>query len=348
MRAQAVNDSYFLSPASVVYCKRLLLKEDSVVSFTPVTLLLGIVLILGALALFFLDKIRPGYARESDKVYGVLMLVAGLLSLGHLTAGVTESFQLMLMTGMLMTLAVENVRKREAIIEPPMGRPDAYPPRPRYNERPPARRVYRAELDDRNAPRDSFGDRPGQRRPQRMAPGQDDYWPDDLNEQRKARQPYEEYGVPAGRLQPSPSPERRPADRPYADRPYPEERYGQRPPARPPAGPSTYPPQGGFDNGSMNRPTDDRPDVRSEGGPDRGPSDHSPNDRGQNDSGSNGYSDRPPENYSRPNASFANSNGPTERPNRDSRERPANGERTLDVKPYSEAPKVDLPDAPYS
>ncbi len=300
-------------------------------SFTPVTLLLGIVLILGALALFFLDKIRPGYARESDKIYGVLMLVAGLLSLGHLTAGVTESFQLMLMTGMLMTLAVENVRKRDVIVEPPIGRPDAYPPRPRYNERPPARRVYRAELDDRNGPpRDSLGDRLGQRRPQRMAPGQDDYWPDDLNEQRKARQPYEEYGVPAGRLQPSPGPDRRPSDRPY-----PEERYGQRPPARPPAGPSpsNYPPQGGFDNGSMNRPTEDVPDMRPEGRPDRG---------------SNDYNNRPPENYSRSNESFANSNGSTDRPNRENRERTASGERTLNVKPYSEAPKVDLPEDPYS
>jgi len=321
------------------------------VSFTPVTLLLGIVLIIGALALFFLDKIRPGYARESDKVYGVLMLVAGLLSLGHLTAGVTESFQLMLMTGMLMTLTVENVRRREAIIEPPMGRPDAYPPRPRYNERPPARRVYRAELDDRNGPpRDSFGDRNGQRRPQRMAPGQDDYWPDDLNEQRKARQPYEEYGAPAGRLQPSASPDRRPANTPY-----PEERYGQRPPARPPAGPAVggYSPPNGFDNGSMNRPSESgpsesrsgesRPNARTDEKFDRGSS-----DRGQNNQGSSGYSERPPENYSRPNESFANSQGPVERPNRDNRERPSNGDRTLNVKPYSEAPKLDVPEAPYS
>ena len=294
-------------------------------SFTPVTLLLGIVLIIGALALFFLDKIRPGYARESDKVYGVLMLIAGLLSLGHLTAGVTESFQLMLMTGMLMTLAVENVRKREPIIEPPMGRPDAYPPRPRYNERPQQRRVYRAELDDRNRPgRDAFGDRAGQRRPQRMAPGQDDYWPDDFNEQRKAaRAPYEEYGAPAGRLQPSPGSDRRPVARAQNGAPYPEERYGQRPPARPPAGPSpsNYPAQGGFDNGSMNRPSEDR-------------------DMGRADRGANSYDERSQDDYSRGNES--------ERANRDRPERSANSDRTLDVKPYSEAPKLDIPEAPYS
>ena len=303
-------------------------------SFTPVTLLLGIVLILGALTLFFLDKLRPGYARESDKVYGVLMLVAGLLSLGHLTAGVTESFQLMLMTGMLMTLAVENVRKREPVVEPPVGRPDAYPPRPRYNERPSTRRVYRAELDDRNGPpRDAFGDRQGQRRPPRMAPGQDDYWPDDFNEQRKARQPYEEYGAPAGRLQPSAGSDRRPpAARMQNGANYPEERYGQRPPARPPAGPSpsSYPPQGGFDNGSMNRPGEARGDAGGNGRDD---------DR---------YGDRPQENYSGPNEFSANAGGAGERPRRDNRERPGNGDRTLDVKPYSEAPKLDLPEAPRS
>ena len=274
--------------------------------FTPVTLLVGIALILGATALFFLDKIRPGYGRYSDKVYAVLLLIAGVLSLGHLTAGVTESFQVMLMAGMLFTLAIENIKNREAVVEPPVGRPNNYPPRPRYDDRPVAnRRVYRAELDDRNG---ALRDRS---RPQRMAPGQDDYWPDDFNEQRRARQPYEEYRGPAARLQPSPGAERRPPSR--ARESYPEERYGQRPPARPPAGqpPANYPPQNGFDNGSMSRPNDEgrngRPDERLDRGGER--------------------SDRSAE---------------------PSRERPANGDRKLDIKPYSEAPKMDSPERPYS
>lgn len=318
-------------------------------SFTPVTLLLGIVLIIGALALFFLDRIRPGYARESDKVYGVIMLIAGLLSLGHLTAGVTESFQLMLMTGMLMTITIENVRKREPIIEPPMGRSD-YPARPRYNERPPARRVYRAELDDRDRqPRDAFEDRYGQRRPQRMAPGPD-YWPDDLNEQRKAaRQPYEEYGAPAGRLQPSPSADRRPVARAQNGSPYPEERYGQRPPANPPIGPSpaNYPPpsQGGFDNGSMNRPVEDR-SVAERSISERSISERSIPDRdaGRSNIGQNGYDSRSQDNYLRGEEASMNA----DRSSRGNRERPANSDRMLDVKPYSEAPKLDIPEAPYS
>lgn len=323
-------------------------------SFTPVTLLLGIVLIIGALALFFLDKIRPGYARESDKIYGVLMLIAGLLSLGHLTAGVTESFQLMLMTGMLMTLSVESIRRREPLIEPPLGRPDAYPPRPRYNERPPVnRRVYRAELDDRNiALRDPLADRSGQRpRPQRMAPGQDDYWPDDFNEQRRVRQPYEEPVGPAARLQPSPGSDRRPSDRgSERSRDYPEERYAQRPP-RPPAGqppssysPSNYPPQNGFDNGSMNRPSDRPDESRSESKGDR----YDARSRDRPERAANGYGDRPPENYPRPDGSPADRSANGGNQNRESGERPANSDRTLDIKPYSEAPKLDLPEAPYS
>ncbi|MEO0351241.1 MAG: Ycf66 family protein, partial [Cyanobacteria bacterium P01_A01_bin.15] len=35
---------------------------------TPVPLLVGLILILGAVGLFFLDKIKPGYERSSDKV----------------------------------------------------------------------------------------------------------------------------------------------------------------------------------------------------------------------------------------------------------------------------------------
>ena len=279
--------------------------------FTPVTLLVGIALILGATALFFLDKIRPGYGRYSDKVYAVLLLIAGVLSLGHLTAGVTESFQVMLMAGMLFTLAIENIKNREAVIEPPMptGRPNNYPPRPRYDDRPVAnRRVYRAELDDRN---NSLRDRS---RPQRMAPGQDDYWPDDFNEQRRARQPYEEYRGPAARLQPSPGADNRRPPNNRAREAYPEERYGQRPPARPPAGqpPSNYPPQNGFDNGSMNRPSNDGRNGRADEGFDRG------------------------------------QEGDRDRSSEPGRERPSNGDRKLDIKPYSEAPKMDSPERPYS
>ena len=79
---------------------------------TPVPLLLGIVLIIGAVALFFLDKIKPGYERDSDKVYAVLCLLSGIFLLGHLTMELIPSFQQIIMVGMLIALMVQNIRSR--------------------------------------------------------------------------------------------------------------------------------------------------------------------------------------------------------------------------------------------
>ncbi|MEO1447156.1 MAG: Ycf66 family protein [Cyanobacteria bacterium J06635_11] len=288
-------------------------------SFTPVTLLVGIVLILGALALFFLDKLRPGYARDTDKVYAVLLLISGFLSLGHLTAGVTESFQLMLMAGMLFTLVLENVRNREPVVEPPMRmdpRPPR-PPRPRYDDRPQNRRVYRAELDERNDPRRA-GAFPGENRgyPPRMNPAQDprmasvrdDYRRGEYAPTDRPRQPYEEYRGPAGRLQPSPNGpnegfNNRPPER-YADN---NGRYGERPPAS--RGPMQRPPSEPPQNGTRGDETFAQ--RRPSGGEDR-------------------FDSRP--------GNRENSNGMNDR----SGERPPNTERALNVRPYSEAPKIDL------
>lgn len=79
---------------------------------TPVPLLIGIVLILGGVALFFLDKLKPGYGRDSDKVYAVLWLISGVFLLGHLTMELLASFQQLLMAGMLIALTIENVYAR--------------------------------------------------------------------------------------------------------------------------------------------------------------------------------------------------------------------------------------------
>lgn len=215
---------------------------------TPVSLLIGMILILGSVGLFFLDKIKPAYARDSDKVYAVLILLSGLLSLTHWDMGPGLSFQQLLMAGMLTTLLVENVRKRVPTINsvPPQGRPSG----PRYEERPPSRRVYRAELDDRFD--DRRGAPPGGRgflgedrgRPPRMAPPQEPRmmpgggyrayrpgerpeaygeWGADWN---RPRQPYEEYRGPVGRLQPS-------EERPRSEQRGENGRYGARPPAPP-------------------------------------------------------------------------------------------------------------------
>ncbi len=303
---------------------------------TPVPLLIGIILILGALALFFLEKFRPGYERDSDKVYAVLLLISGLFLLAHLDMELLASFQQLLMAGMLTTLLIESIRNRlprTEPVSPPLGnRP---PPRPRYDERPPARRVYRAELDDRGVPvpaGSAFSDnRPRQPRmapapDPRMAPAQNEYWRDEYSDRQNApRQPYEEYRGPAGRLQPSPQSDR------YADN---NGRYGERPPARSPANsPATRPPEGRPEQrppqNFQPRPDDRRPDERRPEGP---PANRPGNEAAQ-------FSDwaqegRRPANGDRP----SNGNGG----NGNSGDRPSKADRSLNVRPYSEAPKLDL------
>lgn len=261
---------------------------------TPVPLLIGIILILGALALFFLEKFRPGYERDSDKVYAVLLLISGLFLLAHLDMELLASFQQLLLTGMLTTLLIESVRSRLPNADPrrPDNRMDPpRPPRPRYDERPPIRRGYRAELDDRGMLRDPYPPA----RPPRMNPAREAAW-DDYAPAGRARQPYEEYRGPAGRLQPSRQPNGPgpggPPDNRYSD----NQRYGERPPAPRPV--SAPPPQDRMPDRAPERPPEVRP-----GRP-----------------GPTGRAD--------------------ERPTEPPRERPAKGERALDVRPYSEAPKI--------
>ena len=79
---------------------------------TPVTLLVGVILILVAVALFFLDKFKPGYKRDSDTVYSILFLAVGIFSLVNFSAGPAESFQLLLCAGMLIALMIENIQRR--------------------------------------------------------------------------------------------------------------------------------------------------------------------------------------------------------------------------------------------
>lgn len=284
---------------------------------TPVPLLIGIILILGALALFFLEKFRPGYERDSDKVYAVLLLVSGLFLLAHLDMELLASFQQLLMAGMLTALLIESIRNRLPRTEP-MQPIDSRPSRPRYDNRPPAnRRVYRAELDDRGMP---LRDRPYAPRmapapDPRMAPARDEYRRNEYSSSDRPRQPYEEFRGPAGRLQPSEaSDDRGRDDRSRSDR-YADGngRYGERPPARPPA---------------------ERPPSPST----QGYSERRPDDRGSENRRPDNFQPRPPERRPEQAPEGSSDYGP---PNPNSR--PASGERALNVRPYSEAPKVDLP-----
>lgn len=168
---------------------------------TPVPLLVGLILILGAVGLFFLDKIKPGYERSSDKVYSILLLLSGIFLLAHLNMELLASFQQVMLVGMLTTLIINDISKRDSNRTRPAEREG--PPR-RYEERP--RRVYRAELDDWDAP--------GPRQPRipsdRYRDGYDDqYQSRPLEPQRP---PYEDRRPPA-RLQPGQQPPGRPPER---------------------------------------------------------------------------------------------------------------------------------------
>ncbi len=140
---------------------------------TPVPLLIGIVLILGAVALFFLDKLKPGYGRDSDKVYAVLWLISGVFLLGHLTMELLASFQQLMMAGMLIAVTIENVLSRtpkgeasySASAANGRGREDYYRPS-RPQPAPSSRMNVRAELDE-----EPYGDRYA--RDRRMLSGRD-------------------------------------------------------------------------------------------------------------------------------------------------------------------------------
>lgn len=148
---------------------------------TPVPLLIGIVLILGAIALFFLDKLKPGYGRDSDKVYAILWLVSGVFLLGHLTMELLASFQQLIMAGMLIAVTIENIlsRRPKDARYAPQGIPDMpmepEPYRPSrsqgYRSSSSSRMNVRAELDNEAA----FGGRFASDR--RMLRGRDDQPP---------------------------------------------------------------------------------------------------------------------------------------------------------------------------
>lgn len=79
---------------------------------TPVPLLIGIILIIGAVALFFLDKLKPGCGRDADKVYSILLMISGIFLLAHLTMELLASFQQVIMAGVIIALFLENIQNR--------------------------------------------------------------------------------------------------------------------------------------------------------------------------------------------------------------------------------------------
>ena len=181
---------------------------------TPVPLLVGLILILGAIGLFFLDKLKPGYERSSDKVYSILLLISGIFLMAHLDMPLLASFQQVMLVGMLTTLIINDVSKRDSNRISRAPERDGPPPR---RERP--RQVYRAELDDWDSPgpqripsdryrNDSYGERYeprpleprrpyDERRPPRLQPGDQPERPNDR---------YDNYRRPTGRPDARPRP----------------------------------------------------------------------------------------------------------------------------------------------
>ncbi len=306
---------------------------------TPVALLVGMLLVLGAVGLFFFDKIRPAYARDSDKVYAAFILVAGLVTLVNWGMEAGPSFLMFVMSGMLTTLLIENIRSREPRVAETLPPYDKRPQRPRYNERPPVQRGYRAEID-----RDPYRDRPPAdlplRRQPRMNPAQEAAqeaaWSSGYDNADRTRQPYEEYRGPAGRLQPSRQPNPAgPPDNRYSD----NERYGQRPPVQRPLN------SGPLNSGPLNSgPTNPGPPSQRPLNP--GPLNQRPPEQRP---ASQGLDQRPPQKVSQRNGQpegnplgLSAANG---RPEESTDERPSRSEgtrdRSLNIRPLSEAPKFD-------
>jgi Ycf66 protein N-terminus len=130
---------------------------------TPVPLLIGIILILFSLFLFFLEKFKPGYKRDSDVIYASLALAAGILNLVDLSGGFLHASQSVIFTGVFISLALEAINGRT-----PDNSPKSNVMSPRDDDRP--ARSYRAgfeenfgAMDDRGASRRQMRDGRGGR-----------------------------------------------------------------------------------------------------------------------------------------------------------------------------------------
>ncbi len=144
---------------------------------TPVPLLIGIILILFSLFLFFLEKFKPGYKRDSDVIYASLALAAGILNLVDLSGGFLHASQSVIFTGVFIALALEAINARTPE-NSPMKQTGGSPPRD--DDRNP--RSYRAgfeessytPMDDRGSRRQMRDGRGGRDEYESRSPGRND------------------------------------------------------------------------------------------------------------------------------------------------------------------------------
>lgn len=177
-------------------------------------------LIIGAVALFFLDRLKPGYQRDYDKAYALLFLLSGIFLIGNLTMEILPSFQQLIMVGTLTALMIQNIQARTPLegrsgyaagSGMPPGR-DGYRParssRSAYGSS--TRTSVQAELDRRDIPPDPRYSRPmlsGYDDPQRPRSdyGEQPRYRSDYDDQPRSRSDYgsESYSNPGNYSDPS-------------------------------------------------------------------------------------------------------------------------------------------------
>ncbi|NJN49514.1 MAG: hypothetical protein HC805_06780 [Alkalinema sp. RL_2_19] len=79
---------------------------------TPLSLVIGLILISGGLVLFFLGNFRPDLKRDSDNIYGVLGILAGILGVVSFNKDIVPSIEQLLLAGMCIFLMWENIQNR--------------------------------------------------------------------------------------------------------------------------------------------------------------------------------------------------------------------------------------------
>lgn len=80
---------------------------------TPLSLVMGILLIFGGLALFFLGNFKPELKRDSDNIYAILAIICGFIGvISFARKDFDESIEQLLLVGMAVFLMWENIKNR--------------------------------------------------------------------------------------------------------------------------------------------------------------------------------------------------------------------------------------------
>lgn len=115
-------------------------------------------MIVGAVALFFLNRLKPGYERDTDRIYAFAFLLSGIILLTEWDMSFPAAMQQLIVVISLICLTVQNIYSRTPR-DPRVAQAGGYDvPPPRDDYRPPSRPDYRpgsrtnvrAELDRRD------------------------------------------------------------------------------------------------------------------------------------------------------------------------------------------------------